>query len=70
MENETDEEMGDEKREPQELNGIFFFLNNLSTKIKVAFQLKHTTYYYVHNLYIYYNSAYHNSAIKHSEQLN
>lgn len=24
MENETDEEMGD-KREPQELNGIFFF---------------------------------------------
>lgn len=25
MENETDEEMGDEKREPQELNGIFFY---------------------------------------------
>lgn len=28
MENEADEEMGDEKREPQELNGIFFLKRN------------------------------------------
>lgn len=69
MENEADEEMDDEKREPQELNGIFF-LKGIIKKIKVAFQLKHTIYYYVHYLYIYCNSANHNSAIKKSEQLN
>lgn len=36
MENEADEEMDDEKREPQELNGIFF-LKGIIKKIKVAF---------------------------------